>query len=68
MLQGQQLHLHPFGANDHPNCPDCGGRMSVIRRTPHSGFGSGYQLQRCVCLECRHETERSADAEGRPHA
>jgi hypothetical protein len=65
MLQRQ--NQPQYGAGDRPTCPDCGGPMSLIRRTPHSEHGDSYERQTFVCLECRHEAERSADVRGNPH-
>ena len=67
MLQSQNLPQPQFGAGERPTCPDCGGRMSLIRRTPHSDHGPSYERQTFVCIECRHEAERSADVRGNPH-
>ena len=57
-----------YGADDLPKCPACGGAMSLIRRTPDSEHGAGWERQTFVCRECRHEIERSVDSTGNPRA
>jgi hypothetical protein len=54
MLQTEQPHV--YGADDQPKCPDCSGRMRLIRRMPHPQFGT-----------FDYDAEGSADAGGQPH-
>jgi transposase-like protein len=56
-----------FGSADELRCPQCGGTMSLTRRTPHSEHGDSYERQTFTCRECRHEIERSTDTHGKPH-
>ena len=65
MLQSQ--NTPQYGAADLPACGDCGGQMSLTRRSPHSEHGALYERQTFVCRDCRHEVERSADVSGNPH-
>jgi transposase-like protein len=56
-----------FGAHDGPTCPACTATMYVTRRTPHSLYGSTYELQTFECRTCKYEVNRSADSSGLPH-
>jgi transposase-like protein len=56
-----------FGSNDRPICPVCGASMYLVRRTPHSDFGLGFEQQTFRCVDCDKEIERSANKEGHPH-
>ena len=37
------------------------------RRAPRPVFGVGYERQTFACRKCRHEMERNADSQGKPH-
>ena len=41
-----------FGSNDKPICPKCGAAMRLVRRSPHSTFGSDYETQIFACSKC----------------
>jgi hypothetical protein len=56
-----------FGSKDRPICPECSAAMHLIRRGPHPTFGQGWERQIFACSKCLHETERSADVDGKPH-
>ena len=60
-VQQQRQPQRSFGADDTPACPNCGNRMYLTRRTPHSEHGASYERQTFTCDGCRHEIERSAD-------
>lgn len=57
--------VRSFGADDHPDCPQCGKLMSLTRRGPNAELGASYERQTFTC-ECDFEVVRSADVEGRP--
>jgi ribosomal protein S27AE len=57
-----------FGSRDKPTCPKCGAATYLIRRSPHSKFGKGWERQIFACSKCHRKIERSADKDGQPHA
>lgn len=54
-----------FGSDDQPQCPKCGGRMSVSRRSPDPERGEAYEIQTISCSGCEHEFTRNVDRSGK---
>jgi hypothetical protein len=63
----KEVAVRTFGADDQPECPSCGGVMSLSRRSPHAEFGGKYERQTFTCRDCGQDIERSADTDGRAY-
>jgi hypothetical protein len=61
VMPTKQPHTH--GANDRLLCPECGGEMTLIRRTPDPE----HERQTFECSICLNTIERSADRQAEPH-
>ena len=61
----RQRKLGNFGADDRLACPNCGKSMAVTRRSPDADFGLRYERQIFTCRACRHQIERTVDADGK---
>jgi len=71
---GTRIHLFVAGADPeivYHHVEDAGVGALATDETmwvlSHSEHGDSYERQTFVCLECRHEAERSADVRGNPH-
>jgi hypothetical protein len=64
----QQQQSLSFGVIDRPECPYCGERAFLTRRSPHPDHDLRYELQVFTCSACNHTIERIVDANGNPPA
>jgi hypothetical protein len=67
-MSNQQQQSLSFGVIDRPECPYCGERAYLTRRSPHPDHDLRYELQVFTCSACDHTIERIVDANGNPPA
>lgn len=53
-----------YGIKDIPPCKACGGRMSLIRRSPHPDSPAEIEIQFFECGACSSSYERLANPDG----
>jgi len=53
-----------YGVNDTQPCEQCGGPMSLVRRTPHPDSPAELEVQIFSCNACEHEQSRLANPDG----
>ena len=62
----EQRPRRQFGVDDQPICPQCGNAMHLTGRAPHLDYGGYDERQTFMCYVCRYESQRNADAGGKP--
>jgi hypothetical protein len=65
-MSNQQQQSLSFDVIDRPECPHCGERAYLTRRSPHPDHDFRYELQIFTCSACEHTIERIVDANGNP--
>ena len=58
---------HSIGVDDRLVCPECGGEMFLIERTPGPELGGAVEWQTFECSTCLNRIERRVKKQGDSH-